>query len=661
MSEPEPTTPTPTSASTIQARKPPNFFQRLIRGLSPTRLVANVRNPILQKEIYVAGRRRSTYVLRCLLLLVLLVIVGLSYLPLMLEMDRNATGLMFMQRVQELAPVMTVVIIWFEYVTLMLIGPMLVGGSLCDERRSGTLGALMTTPLTAFQIVAGKLLANLSQMVILVLLALPIILSLRIFGGVSLDTVLGMACVIVSSVVLASTLSMFYSARAPRGFNAAISGIFTTGVLHGGVSLFFFWLGVKGYLIPQNTAGACAVSLCGPAVLGMSTAELLGEMPLAPLGVRPIEICLYNSLYSIVLSALAFTAVVFRLRKVMLMDAGSAATLKTRKEKKKERALAKRAATAMPALQNGGESSSPIAVSTQDVRLIEQDSREVGDRPVLWRELAQPTFRSRLRLILTPLILVGLLIYMNVEFDDEHGRRGFNMFVNGAGMVLAIFVGLGAAAHAITQERESRTLDVLLTTPITASEIIWGKFVGALRRQWFLPAIVMGHLLLSGVFAAKVPPVALIHVGVIFVVILAFLSAVGVWMSVLSKKTTGAGVRTALIALGLWAVPFPIVGITIAILESLGHHDSEDLLIGVAAIVNPVFLAVVAVGRDTTWYGSGYGSGSVSYPLPDFFGDPGIPGFTLIVAIFGATYAGLTCLCLYGARRALGKQSNRRA
>lgn len=656
MSEPAPAT-TPVQVAAVLAPKPPNWGQRFIRGLSPVRLAANLRNPILQKEIYVAGRRRSTYVLRCVLLLILLAVVSLSYLPMMIEMGSNATGLRFMQRVQELAPVMTLVIVWFEYVTLLLIGPILVGGSLCDERRSGTLGALMTTPLTAFQIASGKLIASLSQMVILILLALPIILALRIFGGVSVDTVLGMACVIISSAILASTLSMFYSAKAPRGFNAAVSGIFTTAVLHGAVPLLFVWLGFKDPMF-RPTAIAIATGTCGPAVLGMSSAELMGESPLASMGYRALEVCLYNSLYSVILSVLAFIAVVFRLRKVMLMDAGSAVTLMTRKQKRKAKAADQRASAAAqsPSLTPDAATPQPAAVSTQDVQLVEQDSREVGDRPVLWRELAQPAFRTRLRFIFTLVVIGGLLLYLNAEMDHESDRRGANYFVNGFGMVLSLIVGLGATAHAFTQERESRTLDVLLTTPLTAREIVWGKFMGALRRQWFLPTVVLVHLLLSGVLAAGVHIVAVFHVGAIFLVTLSFVSAVGVWMSAISKKTTGAGVRTALIAMGFWVLPFLLVLISVAIFEAVGSYISDDTLIGIAAIINPVYLAIVAVGRDSSW--NGY---STSYELPRFFGSVGIPGFTLLIALYVAAYGLLAALALYRARVVLGRETNRRA
>lgn len=643
------------SAPTVvaAAHRPPGMVRRLMRGLSPVRLAANLRNPILQKEIFVAGRRRSTYVTRCVVLLILLAIVCLSYLPTMVELGEGATGLMFMQRVQELAPRMTVVIVWFEFATLLLIGPMLVGGSLCDERRSGTLGALMTTPLTAFQIVSGKLLASLSQMVILVLLALPIILSLRVFGGVSLDTVLGMASVVITSAILASTLSMFYSAKAPRGFNAAVSGILSTCVVHGGVSLFFVWMGAK-QLVAPNVAYGTASTLCAPAVLGFGTAELLGESSSGMLGVRIFDLCMYNSLYSLAITALAFVAVVFRLRKVMLMDAGSAVTFLTRKQKRRAKASA--AAAVSPVASYTAAPGTPIvAASTQDSPIVEQDSREVGDRPVLWRELAQPAFRSRARFVISLILVAGVLLYLNSQIDDERSRHSANMVVVGIGTGLAVLISAGAAAHVFTQERESRTLDVLLTTPLTAKEIVRGKFWGALRRQWFIPTVLLVHLLLSGVFASTVPMVAMLHLAAVLFVFLAFLTSVGVWMSVISKKTTGAGVRTSLIALGMWLLPFPVIGVLSGLLNMLGSQRLVEEMVGLVSVVNPVYLAVMSLTVPSFW-----GSSTPGYRLQDPFGNLDFGEFTALLAVVLGMFMVLTKLVLWRARVVLGSQSNRR-
>lgn len=641
---------------------------RFARACAPRRLAQNLHNPIFQKEVFVAGRKRSTYVIRCVSLLILLAIVVLSYLPMILEDRVNETGIEFMQRVQEIAPALTIIVIWFEYVTLMLIGPTILGGSLCDERRQGTLGALLTTPLTAFQIASGKLAAGLSQLFILVLLAMPLILALRVFGGVQVQTVLGMVGVVLTSTLLSCTLSLFFSTRAPRGFSAASAAIASMVLLHGGISI-----GIAA-AISQGWIGvlwgqAVAVMLSGPFVLGMSSAELVGNG--APIPVSASHLCLYNSLYSLALAGVLFLALVVRLRRVMLKDAGSAVTLLTRREKRKK-AGARRAGTLANAPGPPGEGvttaptdPSPVRVppafspsmEDSDREVVLHDSREVGDRPVLWRELAQPAFKSRTMLWITLVVIVGLLLFMHSRISTPSDRHVANAMVLVVGMVISFFLATGAAAGAFAQERESRTLDVLMTTPLTAREIVHAKFWGAMRRQWFVPAVLLTHLLLTGVLVSRIPFVALIHATVAIVVPLAFVTAMGVWKSVGSKRSTAAGVKTALLALGVWVLPFPVLLFLGSIASSLGAYHLEQIPVDCATIVNPVYLGAVSLTRPNSWYPE-----AQPYTVPYHLFETDSVGFStftlLFLCVMGA-YVGLTWLALRRARVLLGRQTNR--
>lgn len=636
---------------TTDATPIPAPWLRLVRSLSPRRLLANLRNPIVQKEIFVLGRKRSTYVVRSASLLILLAIVILAYLPTFLLERTDETGLEFMQRVQELAPQLTAIVLWFEFVALVLVGPMILGGSLCDERRSGTLGALFTTPLTAFQIAAGKLIAGLSQLVILVLLAMPLLLALRIFGGVPLALVFAMAAVVLSTALLAATLSLFYSARSPRGFSAAMAAILATVAIHGVVSICLAIASAKGWM-PSSTDEALATALSAPVTLGMSTAELMGEY--VPMGLSPVSLCWYNTLYSLAVSAVAFLAVVIRLRRVMLKDAGSAVELMTRRQRRKKK---KQSTDSPPPSANTESTTAPPDDAVESVR---NASREVSDRPVLWRELAQPAFRSYVRLIFTALILAGLLIYVNAEMTSANDRHGANLPIMGIGLAIMLFIGTGAASGSIPLERESRTLDVLMTTPLSAREIIVGKFWGAMKRQWFIPAVLLTHLLLSGVLASDIPLVAIVHVAVIIFCSLSFLSALGIWMSIKGKKGSTASVKTALIALSLWLLPFPAFALIAGVLEAVGIHRAGQWFLAGAAVINPVFLGVDSLLPERVWDG-GYTSGRYAYtlPLPGSDDHIGFVGFTTLLAIVMGTYLLLAKLILRRARVLLGQETNR--
>src|SRR5439155_24220197 len=112
-------------------------------------------------------------------------------------------------------------------------------------------------------------------------------------------------------------------------------------------------------------------------------------------------------------------------------------------------------------------------------------------RPVLWRELRQAAFRSRAQLIYTSVIFGAILgvLYWKVGLA-EYG-------LHGSVAIIAVLASLCIAAVSTTAgvsgEREGRTWEALLTTPMSAWQIVAGKFMGAVRRQWFVPALVGVH------------------------------------------------------------------------------------------------------------------------------------------------------------------------
>jgi ABC-type transport system involved in multi-copper enzyme maturation permease subunit len=417
--------------------------------------------------------------------------------------------------------------------------------------------------------------------------------------------------------------------------------------IHGAVSILLAIANAKG--LNSGVGGMTAVmALSGPVTMGVSTAELLGEP--VDLARSATTLCWYNTIYSLAITAVVFLALVVRLRRVMLKDAGSAVTVLTRRQKRK---MSRANKAGPPAGASAEESPVAVGVPAEEV---EHTSREVGDRPVLWRELAQPAFRSRWRLALTILVLAGLLIYLNIEMESSQERHGANMMIMGLGLAIMLLLGSGAASSAIPQERESRTLDVLMTTPLSAREIILGKFWGAMRRQWFLPSVLLIHLLLSGVLGSTVPLVALVHVSVVIVASLAFLSAVGIWMSVKSKKSVGASVRTALIGLGVWLLPFPAAALMQSLASVLGWRREGEWFLSLAAVINPVFLGAGSLKIPSMWDSNGR---AYFLPEPMFEGNVGFTEFTAVLAIVMGGYLVLAWLVLQRARIVLGRQTNR--
>jgi ABC-type transport system involved in multi-copper enzyme maturation permease subunit len=102
-------------------------------------------------------------------------------------------------------------IVVYQFLVVQLVAIALVSSSLSDEIRSGTLSVLMTTPISSLQIVMGKLLSRLLQVVLLVAISFPLLAVLRVCGGVPWGYVVSGICVTLATGVFAGALSLSLS------------------------------------------------------------------------------------------------------------------------------------------------------------------------------------------------------------------------------------------------------------------------------------------------------------------------------------------------------------------------------------------------------------------------------------------------------------------
>jgi ABC-2 type transport system permease protein len=99
----------------------------------------------------------------------------------------------------------TTVVLCGLYVVVLLLTPALVGGTIIEELREGTLEMLRVTPLSTRAILLGKLVARLVQVNSVVLLVLPILSLLQLSGGASLPVMLAsLSMTVLMSLSLAS-------------------------------------------------------------------------------------------------------------------------------------------------------------------------------------------------------------------------------------------------------------------------------------------------------------------------------------------------------------------------------------------------------------------------------------------------------------------------
>lgn len=115
-----------------------------------------------------------------------------------------------------------------EFLLLMFIMPALTSGSISGERERQTLELLFTTRMTPKDIVVGKLLSALSQLMVLVVSSFPVVLLTFVYGSVNfMDLGLLLVCFLVTACFCGG-IGIFFSALMRR---STFSNVCTYGCL----------------------------------------------------------------------------------------------------------------------------------------------------------------------------------------------------------------------------------------------------------------------------------------------------------------------------------------------------------------------------------------------------------------------------------------------
>ncbi len=623
----------------------PSRLTRLARLL-------DLRTPLFSKEVTVSGRRISTYITRAVYALLMLGLVSIAYIAATEGLDQRRAGAEWVQRVQSLAPAVSMTILWFQFVVLALLACVLTSPSFCDERRHGTLGALFTTPLTAVQMCLGKLAGQMVQVLILVAIAAPIMLAMRVFGGLESNIILLGLGLVLSTALLAASATMFHSVFAKRPVAAASAGVLTLMLCYGLPPLALWALQVKNIIAPRFDLFPM---LSPPVAMGALTAHASGAtvgsiipLPLTSLGAMA---------YNITLAAMFFFGACALVRRAMIRDAGE-----RRAEPKKPKRPARSAPAATPSSTESApeptSSSTGLRRRKRRIQVAHRDGPvDLGDHPVRWRELRQPIVNAnRTARILTAIVIALALAWVHhvADEDDDHGK--VYMVTSVVGAVITAFLAAVSTAGAISQERESRTLETLLCTPLSAWSILSGKYWGAFKRQLLVPAVVLMHLALGVLYKFTVQPVALLHMVLILVPPVAFLCATGSLCSVLLRKGTAAATANFIIAAILWmGLPagWAILSETSGLRSRWGHR-TEDIMTAIMSL-NPAALTATVIHadvRDSAW-GTNH-----EYDIVGF-NSLSLVQFLLLELFVAAIFCGSAFLVLRLAARILSMRTGR--
>ena len=490
----------------------------LLRTFSPLRLAG----PIFDKELRIASRRRRTYLLRFAYVAFLTLFV-VQVLSVATRVPGAGSAVVRMSQMGLVASGVVSTIVWFQFLLAQLLAIVLLSGAIGNEVRQRSLDALLVTPISSLQIVVGKLLSGLLQLVLLLAVSLPLLATVRVFGGVPWGYVVFSLCTTLAAALFAGSLSLLLSVTNRHAYRVVSNAVGWCLVLWGGSAALLALLRWVGHI---GTATAeLALYLSNPFfVMLVRTQSMITAAPArwSTLGLWSVH-CLVLLTGAVLMLLLA----VRRIRRVALAPVPGQGP-----------AASAQATTA--SLWRGWPRRRAV--------------RRVTGSPIVWKELHRPFFARGRRGVLNALGLIaaGCLVVGALVFSLATARLPLGPVC----IVLAVLLQLlfiinvaTSAASAITREKEARTLPILLMAPLDNRAIIRGKALGLLRRNlpFLVPVPFLGVLAYTMMASRLTSSSAVLTVALLEAVALSdvvFLLGLGLCLSVYLKTTTPAVVAT---------------------------------------------------------------------------------------------------------------------
>ena len=452
-------------------------------------------NPVLQRELLVNLRTKRAFVLLGMYQLLLATVVIAAW-PSAERLDLTSNP-----------PSATKLVNLFflgQYVIASLMAPSFAAGTIAGEKERKTYEMLLASPLRPGAIVLGKLVASLTHIGMLIIGSLPIIVLCLPLGGVSVYEVLAAYLGLIISVVLFGAIGVMASSYFPRTSSALVVSYLAILPLVIGACVFWASLATEGDL--RLKLAVIVFPAFGLAAVIMMGAAAAGRMLYPP-------------------------------------DVGS--------EGKEVIDLEREAEEAVGLVIQPDQFPDRLFAPPKKDEMMADGANPVYDKELHSEIFSQGTLMLRLVIqisILLAIPMMGVFLF----FQQQHAPW-FGVYV----IVFNMLVGPSFLASSITSERERQTLDLLLTTPLSPIQILWGKFIVRFRITIVLTSFLLWPLILGAVLNtsmwSNLLTVALMFLIVAMVCLVNCVVALA--SSLFSRKSSIALLTTYAVLLVLYVLP----------------------------------------------------------------------------------------------------------
>lgn len=424
-----------------------------------------------------------------------------------------------------------------QLLAILLLTPAYVATSVAIEKQRKTIEYLFATDLRNREIVLGKWLARTMNVFMLLLVGVPILFIASLLGGIDLNRLTILVVMTASCTASTAALAMFISVhsnevrRALGNTYSALILLLASPLLYfafvsiaDGVAMHTFnyrGFGEDCHQFIARTGIEYVVQSWHPFIFYFQMFESPWSKP--DIGM------MFRQAFTMLATHGAITVLLLSLSVLQLRRAW----LRSVDGPKKKRRLT------MP------KNISPFA---------SRRMRALGDRPMLWKEWFFGEQRrvgcaSRIILIVGVIAFYFPILQMMFEsiFVSRYNRtwqpEGINYYLRATGAILlALAYGKTAirAASSIGVERDRDCWISLISTPLTASEMVIGKFVGSMKPFFFILAIMFPMWLLATAMGA-LSILAIPTMLIVFSTYAVFVAGLGVYQSI-RRATTGKAI-----------------------------------------------------------------------------------------------------------------------
>ena len=455
-------------------------------------------NPVLQRELVVNLRMTRAFVLLFGYLAALGAVVYVAW-PQQVQLDLTTNP--------EAARRLVNLFFLGQYLLASLMAPSFTAGAITGEKERKSYEMLLATPLKPGAIVLGKLLASLCHLAILIFASLPIVMLCLPLGGVSLYEVLAAYLALILSVVTFGMISLAASSY----FKRTASSLVVTYLL----------------ILPLALIG----------VLMWNALEARGNE----------RLFITVTVFPVVCAAICATLFTATSRRLLHPpDVGS--------EGKEVVDLEQEAQQAVGLVIQQDQFPDRLFAPAKRNDLLAD-----GVNPVYDKEMRSEIF-SQGTLMLRVVIQVSMLLAIPLMAACLYFRPDWAPWYMSYVLLFNMLVGPVFSAGAVTSERERETLDLLLTTTLSPSQILWAKLVSGLRVSSVLTMFLLWPVALAcvmvGSYWANMPTI--ISYLVVVLVTCVVTGTVALFCSVVFRKTATSLMTTYLIILVLFTMPVAI-------------------------------------------------------------------------------------------------------